>query len=148
MKLLPIVILIFVYILGFVIGPSIGSGKIVVADQIIEEDMNHDGKTDAWNYTHDKRIIKQELDINFDGKIDSVYVYDENMKVKEETLDTNYDGRMDNWREYEDGELVLDQIDSNLDGRIDVWIYVDRGRIYRIEKDTDFDGIPETVIEY
>ncbi len=118
------------------------------ADMVVTSDLNKDGKPDGWSYINGKSVTRQELDVNFDGKVDSVYIYDENGKVAEEILDTNYDGKMDNWREYQDGSLVLDKADSNYDGKIDVWIYVDRDRVYRIEKDTNGDGKVDSVIQY
>ena len=116
--------------------------------EILESDMNKDGTADGWTHVKDGNVVKQELDINFDGKVDAVFFYDWNGKVKEEVLDTDYDGKMDNWRGYEDGSLVIDKLDSNQDGRIDIWFYVDRGKIIRLEKDTTGDGRPDTVNEF
>jgi hypothetical protein len=116
--------------------------------EVITSDINKDGNPDAWSYVTNGYVEKQEIDMNYDGKVDAIYLYDGAGKVVEEVLDTDYDGRMDNWREYEDGNLVLDQVDSNRDGKIDVWVYVDRGKIYKTEKDTTGDGKPDTVNEY
>ena len=118
------------------------------AAEIITSDTNQDGRPDAWTHVSESNVVKQELDINFDGKVDAMFVYDWNGKVKEETLDTDYDGRMDNWRVYEDGKLVMDRIDSNHDGRIDIWFFIDRGKIIRLEKDTTGDGKPDTINEF
>jgi hypothetical protein len=109
----------------------------------VTSDFNGDGNPDAWSYFNGNKIEKQEIDINYDGKIDTMYIYDGEGKVVEEALDTDYDGKMDNWRMYKNGKIVLDKVDSNLDGRVDLWIYVDRGGIYRIEKDLDGDGEPD-----
>ena len=116
--------------------------------EIIESDINKDGAPDAWTHVENGTVVKQELDINFDGKVDAVYYYEWSGKVKEEVLDTDYDGKMDNWRGYEDGSLVIDQLDSNQDGSVDLWFYVDRGKIIRLEKDTTGDGKPDTVNEF
>jgi len=120
----------------------------VHTDEIVESDMNHDGSPDAWSYIREGIILRQEFDINFDGKIDGIYIYQADNKVKEEILDTDYDGKMDNWRMYEDGELILDRLDSTGDGAVDIWIYIDRGRIYRFESDTNGDGVPDQVTRY
>jgi hypothetical protein len=120
----------------------------VSAAEVITSDTNKDGDPDAWTHVRDGNVIKQELDVNFDGKVDAMFIYEYTGKVKEETLDTDYDGRMDNWRVYEDGKLAIDRIDSNHDGRIDLWFYVDGGKIIRLEKDTTGDGKPDTVREY
>ncbi len=126
----------------------IASTTLVHSDMVVTSDLNKDGKPDGWSYINGKSITRQELDVNFDGKVDSIYIYDSNGKVAEEILDTNYDGKMDNWREYKDGSLVLDKADSNYDGKIDIWIYVDRDRVYRIEKDTNNDGKVDDIIQY
>ena len=120
----------------------------IEADMVVTSDLNKDGKPDAWSYISGKVVTRQELDVNFDGKVDSIYVYDENGKVKEEILDTNYDGKMDNWRYYDNGSLTLDEADSNYNGKIDVWIYVDRDRVYEIKKDTNGDGKPDSITKY
>jgi hypothetical protein len=120
----------------------------VYASDVVESDINRDGNPDGWTYVSSGNVEKQEMDINFDGKIDAVYLYEWSGKVKEEILDTDYDGRMDNWRSYEDGNLVQDQIDSDSDGKVDIWFYIDRGKIIRLEKDTTGDGKPDTVSEF
>jgi hypothetical protein len=109
----------------------------------VTSDFNRDGNPDAWSYFSGDKIEKQEIDINYDGKIDTVYLYDGEGKVAEEALDTDYDGKIDNWRTYKNGKIVLDKVDSNLDGRVDLWVYVDKGGIYRIERDVDGDGEPD-----
>jgi len=116
--------------------------------EVITSDINKDGKPDGWTYVKNGYVDKQELDINFDGKIDTIYVYEGEGKIKEEVLDTNYDGKMDNWRLYENGSLVMDRIDSNGDGRADYWFFVDKGRIYKIEKDMNHDGTADSVTEF
>jgi len=118
------------------------------ATEILESDVKQDGGPDGWTYVKNGYVQKQEIDINFDGKIDAVYMYEWGGKVREEILDTDYDGRMDNWRTYENGSLVQDQIDSNHDGEIDMWFYIDRGKIIRLEKDTTGDGKPDLVSEF
>jgi hypothetical protein len=116
--------------------------------EVITSDINNDGDVDGWTYLRNGKVEKQEIDMNFDGKIDTVYIYEGNGKVKEEILDTDYDGKMDNWRKFDDGELMIDSVDSDSDGKADLWIYVDRERIYKIERDTTGDGKPDKVAEY
>jgi hypothetical protein len=116
--------------------------------EVVTSDFNRDGKSDGWSYMEGDRIEKQEIDLNFDGKVDAVYIYDEGGKVVEEVLDTNYDGKMDNWRSYKNGKVVLDKVDSDFDGRADLWVYVEKGGIYRIERDLDGDGNPDKASVY
>jgi hypothetical protein len=116
--------------------------------EVLTTDTNADGKLDGWTYIENGRIERQEIDVNFDGRIDSVFIYGSSGQVREEILDTNYDGKMDNWRLYENGELTVDSLDSNMDGMIDLWIHVVKGKIMQIEKDTDGDGKPDTTTGY
>jgi hypothetical protein len=120
----------------------------VLRGEVVTSDFNRDGKPDGWSYMAGNRIEKQEIDLNFDGKVDAVYIYDEGGKVVEENLDTNYDGKMDNWRSYKDGKVTLDKLDSDFDGRVDLWVYVDKGGIYRIERDLNGDGQPDNASVY
>lgn len=116
--------------------------------EMYTSDINKDGEIDAWTHVKNGYLQKQEIDMNYDGKVDAVFIYDASGRVVREILDTNYNGNMDNWREYEDGDLVLDQVDSTGDGRIDLWFHVDRGRIYKMERDTTGDGKPDEVVRY
>jgi len=115
---------------------------------VFYSDINRDGKIDGWTYMNGGKVEKQEIDMNYDGKINAIFIYDVNGKVCEEILDTDFDGRMDNWRTYKGGSLILESIDSNKDGKPDVWFHIDRGRVYMIEKDTTGDGKPDRIINY
>jgi hypothetical protein len=136
--------LIYFFAILFLLIPS----SFLLCTEVIQSDINNDGNTDGWSYVNGGDIERQEIDMNFDGKVDSVFIYEKDGKVKEEMLDTNYDGNMDNWREYSNGEVTVDRIDSNYDGKADIWFYIDRGRIYKIEKDTNADGQPDEVNTY
>lgn len=136
-----LIVLCIIFLLSF-------QGASLFASEVVKSDVNKDGNPDGWTYVKNGNVEKQEMDINFDGKIDAVYLYEWGGKVKEEILDTDYDGRMDNWRIYKDGNLVEDHIDSDNDGEVDIWFYIDRGKIIRLEKDTTGNGKPDTVSEF
>jgi hypothetical protein len=116
--------------------------------EVVTSDFNRDGKPDGWSYLAGNKVEKQEIDLNFDGKVDAVYIYGEDGQVVEEALDTNKDGKMDNWRSYKNGKVVLDKFDSDFDGDVDLWVYVEKGGIYRIERDLDKDGKPDDASVY
>ena len=118
------------------------------SSQVIESDVNKDGKTDGWSYVRDGYVDRQEIDMNFDGKVDSIFMYERDGRIKEELLDTNYDGKIDNWRYYSKGEVVKDSMDSDYDGSADVWFYIDKGRVYKMEEDTTGDGKPDRTTTY
>jgi len=137
----PLVIPVFAALLCFSTFATAGG-------EVLSSDINRDGTPDSWTHLNNGRVEKQEIDMNFDGHIDTVYIYEFNQKVREEILDTDYNGRMDNWRFYDDGELVQDHIDSDGDGRVDMWFYIDRSMIYKLEKDTNGNGKPDVTNNY
>ena len=62
-------------------------------------DMNKDGKPDAYQFikTVDdtSHIVRKEVDVNFDGKVDLIRVMDDKGNLVEERLDSDFDGRID-----------------------------------------------------
>lgn len=87
-----------------------------------------------------------ELDRNDDGRVDYVLYNDAAGSLAREELDFNFDGKMDDFRYYRAGVAVREEIDSDFDGRIDIWVHILKGEfIERYERDTDGDGKPDTV---
>jgi hypothetical protein len=143
------------------------------AEKVTEKDTNADKKPDVWVYTVEERgadgqsrqrMVRKELDINwdgrvdittyfdvreerereamdldFDGKVDSVYFYEKGLNVRRER-DLNGDGRTDVWAYYEKGKLARKERDSNGDGRVDYWEYWENDQVDRIGEDLDGDG--------
>jgi hypothetical protein len=87
-----------------------------------------------------------ELDRNGDGKVDYRVVYDAKGRVLREEMDFNYDGVMDTFYYYVDGVLSRVEIDSKNSGKIDIWVYLLEGKyIQRYERDTTGSGKPNIV---
>jgi hypothetical protein len=87
-----------------------------------------------------------ELDRNADGKVDYRVYYDGNGRVSREELDFNYDGRMDTFYYYVGGVLQREEVDTDNNGRIDLWVYLLEGTfVQRYERDIDGDGKPDLV---
>jgi hypothetical protein len=114
-------------------------------------DLNHDGKPDVWTYTvvaqggadgkeYDK-LVRKELDINFDGKLDISKHYDDKEQVEHESFDLDFDGKVDQTNYYEKGAVVRKEryLDST-NGQPQLWIYYEKGKIARKERDTNSDG--------
>lgn len=118
-------------------------------EKMTEFDLNHDGKPDMWVYTvkaktadgkdYD-RVVRKEMDINWDGRVDIVRYYDENEQISKEALDLDFDGKIDQWNYYEKGVLVRKERDLAYNGKPDLWIYYEKGHIVRKERDTNHTG--------
>ena len=90
-----------------------------------------------------------ELDRNEDGVVDQVVFLDSRGEKVHEELDYNFDGKMDDFCFYSGGVLIREEIDTNFDGHIDAWIYIKKGiYIERYERDTDHDGVIDRVKKY
>jgi hypothetical protein len=118
-------------------------------EKVTAFDLNHDGRPDVWVYTvkaktadgkEYDRLVRKEMDINWDGKVDVVRYYDENEQISKEELDLDFDGRIDQWNYYEKGVLVRKERDLDFNGKPDLWIYYDKGHIVRKERDTNHSG--------
>ena len=87
-----------------------------------------------------------ELDRDGDGKIDYRVVYDQAGVVSREEMDYNFDGKMDTFYYYKGGVLQRIEVDSKNTGKIDIWVYLlDGTYVQRYERDTDGDGKPDLV---
>ncbi|MCA9551183.1 MAG: hypothetical protein KC933_14200 [Myxococcales bacterium] len=85
-------------------------------------------------------LIRQDIDLTWDGKIDIWRYFTPGGVVEREEWDTDYDGNVDETRFFEGGVLVRTERDRNNDGRPDVIRYYKKGVIERKESDTNGDG--------
>ena len=106
-------------------------------------DRNGDGHPDQWYEVADGRVTGLSLDRNFDEQVDYTVEYDADNRKTREEMDFNFDGRMDDFYFFEEGKLVRQEVDSNFDGRIDVWVSLEGQYIRGYEMDRDFDGVAE-----
>ncbi len=107
-------------------------------------DLNLDGKNDVYRfYDESGSVLKEELDLDFDGKIETTDHYLGGIVVKKE-IDSQFDEKTDLWKYYDDkGILIKLEEDQDGDGRVDYWESYTGGVLERVEKDTDRDGRPD-----
>ncbi len=106
-----------------------------------EVDLNRDGKIDVWSYfTETGELEREEMDSDFDGKVDWIDHYKGEKRVMSE-VDTKHDGVFDLFKYYEADHIKNKERDTNGDGRIDHWEYFDaEGNVIMVGWDIDNDG--------
>ena len=107
-----------------------------------EVDLNWDGRVDVrtW-FDASGRIEKEEMDGDFDGRVDWVDHYQGGKRVLSE-IDTDDDGVYDLFKIYEDGKVRRKERDTNGDNRVDLWEYLDEnGNVVKVGQDVDGDGV-------
>ena len=117
------------------------SGRPVERRVRREADLNGDGKVDIvdW-FSESGEIIKETLDLDFDGKVDDTIYFEKGKKIRTEK-DLDGDGRIDTWNYYDGTEkLVRKERDVKGSGKVDYWEYWESGAIDRIGEDLDGDG--------
>jgi hypothetical protein len=105
-------------------------------------DLNHDAKIDLWRFFNFETgtVLKEELDLDFDGKIDRTDYYIDGV-VRRSEFDFQFDEKADVIKNFDEkGMLVEIDSDSDGDGKTDYWEFYKNGVIERIEKDNDGDG--------
>ena len=119
-------------------------GETVLQIHVKMMDLNRDTKIDVWRYFDETGAVsKEEIDLDFDGKID-VADYYVNGIVRKKELDFQFDEKTDTWKNYDEkGMLILIEVDQSGNGSPDFWEYYANGVLERIEKDTDGDGIAD-----
>jgi len=147
--------------------------KTANGEKVTEFDLNGDKKPDVWTYTVPgksgdgrdiDKLVRKELDLNWDGKVDVARWYDDKEQIEKEALDLDFDGKIDQvnyyekgvivrkesdlssagkptlWKFYEKGQLVRKERDTNGDGKVDYWEYWENGQVDRVGEDLDGDG--------
>jgi hypothetical protein len=116
----------------------------VIDDQAVivrkEVDVNFDGKIDLIRDLSDKgTLVNERLDTDFDGRVDLVVFFEREQIVRKE-YDTNFDAKVDMWRFFDKQVIVREEADLNYDGRVDYWEYFEGGKLDRVGIDRDHDG--------
>jgi antitoxin component YwqK of YwqJK toxin-antitoxin module len=118
-------------------------------EKVTEYDLNHDKKPDVWSFTvvakgedgkEYDRVVRKELDINWDGKVDITRIYADNEQIERELLDLDFDGKVDQTNFYEKGVVTRKERDLDYNGKSDLFIFFEKGKIVRKERDSNGDS--------
>ena len=69
-------------------------------DNLVEADSNSDTEMDQYVFIPDGRLVRRELDTDFDNKIDSKQYYVDEQLIREEQF--NHEGRLITVTDYDD----------------------------------------------
>jgi len=115
----------------------------------IEFDANKNGKNDTVSYMDGTRIIRIELDLDENGKVERWDFYRPDGKLDKVGLASRNDGVMDSQAFYTAaGELQRIEISTKRDGRFDRTEFYDHNVLVRGQDDTNGDGKPDKWDEY
>ena len=118
-------------------------------EKVTEYDLSGDKNPDVWVYTVTakgadgkdvEKVVRKELDINFDGRVDISRTYDENEQLSVEKLDLDFDGKVDQVNYFEKGVVVRKERDLTATGKPSLWLHYEKGKLVRKERDTNGDG--------
>ncbi len=139
------------------LGLGLGSSTVLKHPRnevVTELDLNQDRKSDVWSYriitrgpggTRRELLLRKELDINGDGRVDVIRFYDADERLVREAVDLDFDGSVDQLNHYHQELIVLKERDTDGDGQADEWRHFAQGKPIRRERDTDGDGLPNAV---
>lgn len=141
--------------------------------ELLTYDTNKDNKTDVWSYMDGTRLVRMEIDKDFDGVIDRWEYFTPEGKLEKVGISRANDGRVDawvfqgkdgqvdrievatkrnavvnRWEQYEQNVLVRAEEDTDGDGKADKWEEYRDGAIASTTFDTDHDGRPDRRLTY
>ncbi len=129
-----------------------GGAKTAYDPTVHTFDTNNDGRTDAWHHLESIegtiKVTLKEYDLNHDGKIDVIRAFNENGAIVRDELDFDFDGKIDQWTYYENGIISRVELDYTFDGKPEVFKYFQEGVLVRVERDLNNDGNIDHIEHY
>jgi hypothetical protein len=111
---------------------------------IQELDFNTDGTPDVYNHfrerSNSRLLVKKEVDLNWDGKLDIRTFFDDSGTIMKEEMDGDFDGMVEWVDHYQGGIRVMSEIDTDIDGTFDLFRFYENEKVRRKEQDTNSDG--------
>lgn len=114
----------------------------------LRADVNSDGMVDITVWSRDGRVIRKDYDLNSDGRADLYSFFDASGALSQEEIDADFDGKVDWVDRYQGGARVTSETDTDFDGNMDVFAQYAPGReskknpygLSLKERDVDGDG--------
>lgn len=105
-----------------------------------EVDVDSNGTIDIVRlYNKQGTPVKEKIDVDLDGNFDTISYFDNGELVKKEHL--NDEGtEIVETRYYTDGNITRIEKDLNHDKKVDYWEYYEEGTLDRIGRDLNADG--------
>lgn len=110
-------------------------------------DLNFDGKVDVKRYFNAQAaLVREEMDLDFDERFDAVDYYADGVLYRRD-IALNTQGQPSIVKFYNDQTLTRKERDTDGDGSMDVVEYYEGGKLVRIGEDRDGDGKPDVYRE-
>lgn len=110
-------------------------------------DINDDEKPDVWRqYVIEgkvKRLASKSFDLNFDGKVDFKRFYTKDGQVIRDELDMDFDGTYDRTVYYKNNVIDRKEVSLQGDEKPEVFKYYKNGQLSYVEGDRDGNGIKD-----
>jgi hypothetical protein len=108
-------------------------------------DINGDGNSDVFNYSRERGgsaglLVRKETDLNWDGRVDVRTWFNETGQIEKEEMDGDFDSRVDWVDHYQSGRRVMSEVDTDWNGMFDLFKYYEGQKVRRKERDTNGDG--------
>ena len=108
-------------------------------------DINGDGGADVHNYFREREdaprlLVRKEVDLNWDGRLDVRTWFDASGAIEKEEMDGDFDGRVDWVDHYQGGKRVLSEVDTDYNGTFDLFKVYESGVVRSKQRDTDDNG--------
>jgi hypothetical protein len=117
--------------------------------ELLTYDTNKDNKTDVWSYMDATRLVRMEIDKDFDGVIDRWEYYKPDGGLEKVGFSRANDGRVDAWAfQGPDGQVIRIEISTRRNGTVNRWESYEKGVLVRAEEDTNNDGKVDKWEEY
>ena len=117
----------------------------------LASDRNGDGHDDAWAFMDGTRLLRAELDDDYDGRVDRREFYTAAVRglgVVERVELLSATGTVIRTESYEKGVLLAAAEDTTGDGRPDKWEQYTAGALTSVSLDTQGRGLPDRRLVY